>query len=52
MLHAGDSESMHLPYGGGNILTIPVKPMKYRYDATPFSISTSCFNINRNNSVI
>ncbi|XP_025058158.1 sodium bicarbonate cotransporter 3 isoform X7 [Alligator sinensis] len=29
MLHAGDSESMHLPYGGGNILTIPVKPMKY-----------------------
>ncbi|XP_019353511.1 sodium bicarbonate cotransporter 3 isoform X1 [Alligator mississippiensis] len=39
MLHAGDSESMHLPYGGGNILTIPVKPMKYSTDPSVVNIS-------------
>ncbi|XP_019391714.1 PREDICTED: sodium bicarbonate cotransporter 3 isoform X1 [Crocodylus porosus] len=39
MLHAGDSESMHLPYGGGNILTIPVKTMKYSTDPSVVNIS-------------
>uniref|UniRef100_A0A8C3RYD4 Anion exchange protein n=1 Tax=Chelydra serpentina TaxID=8475 RepID=A0A8C3RYD4_CHESE len=34
MLQTVDSETVHLPYEGGNVLQIPVKALKYRYDTT------------------
>ncbi|XP_077667376.1 sodium bicarbonate cotransporter 3 isoform X2 [Eretmochelys imbricata] len=39
MLQTVDSETVHLPYEGGNLLQIPVKALKYRSDD---SVSTSC----------
>uniref|UniRef100_A0A8C8S6I6 Anion exchange protein n=1 Tax=Pelusios castaneus TaxID=367368 RepID=A0A8C8S6I6_9SAUR len=39
MLQTVDSETVHLPYEGGNILEIPVKALKYSIDPSVVNIS-------------
>ncbi|XP_067417987.1 sodium bicarbonate cotransporter 3 isoform X4 [Emydura macquarii macquarii] len=39
MLQTVDSETVHLPYEGGNILEIPVKALKYSVDPSVVNIS-------------
>ncbi|KAM7176711.1 sodium bicarbonate cotransporter 3 isoform 5-T5 [Macrochelys suwanniensis] len=39
MLQTVDSETVHLPYEGGNVLQIPVKALKYSIDPSVVNIS-------------
>ncbi|XP_074840526.1 sodium bicarbonate cotransporter 3 isoform X9 [Carettochelys insculpta] len=39
MLQTVDSETVHLPYEGGNVLEIPVKALKYSIDPSVVNIS-------------